>query len=58
MDNNQYNVFVPCYPVLLTDTWKGYRTGLQPVLLMAQDPEFWLKDIYWTRRDKISLINR
>ncbi|MER2057074.1 MAG: hypothetical protein ABTB30_17450, partial [Clostridia bacterium] len=41
MDNNQYNVFVPDYPMLMTDTWKGYRTRLQPVRLMAQDPEFW-----------------
>jgi hypothetical protein len=41
MDNNQYNVFVPDYPVLMTDTWKGYRTGLRHAQLMAQDPEFW-----------------
>ena len=41
MDNNQYNVFVPGYPVLMTDTWKGYRTGLQLTRLAAQDPEFW-----------------
>jgi len=41
MDNNQYNVFVPGYPVLMTDTWKGYRTGLRPVRLVAQDPEYW-----------------
>ena len=41
MDNNQYTVFVPDYPVLMTDTWKGYRTGLPLVQLAAQDPEFW-----------------
>lgn len=41
MDNNQYTVFVPDYPVLMTDTWKGYRTGLQPVRLAAQHPELW-----------------
>lgn len=31
MDNNQYNVFVPDYPVLMTDTWKGYRKSLKYV---------------------------
>ena len=36
MDNNQYNVFVPDYPVLMTDTWKGYRTGLQLTRLAAR----------------------
>ena len=41
MANNQYNVFVPGYPVLMTDTWKGYRTGLQLTRLAAQDPESW-----------------
>lgn len=41
MDNNQYNVFVPCYPVLLTDTWKGYRASLPVTELFTQDIDFW-----------------
>ena len=28
MDNTAYNVFVPSYPMLLTDTWEGYKVQL------------------------------
>ena len=41
MDNNQYNVFVPDYPMLLTDTWKGFRAELPVTALQARDPEYW-----------------
>ena len=41
MDNNQYNVFVPCYPGLLKDTWKGYKAGLPVTELFTQDIDFW-----------------
>lgn len=41
MDNCQYTVFVPGYPVLLTDTWEGYKTGLPLTELMAKDPGAW-----------------
>ena len=41
MDNNQYNVFVPCYPALLTDTWKGYQAGLPVTELLTQDMGYW-----------------
>jgi dipeptidase len=41
MDNCQYTVFVPGYPMLLTDTWEGYKTGLPLTQLMAKDPDAW-----------------
>ncbi len=41
MDNNCYNVFVPGYPVLMTDTWEGYRTPVPMTVLMAKDLEYW-----------------
>ena len=53
MDNNQYNVFVPDYPVLMTDTWKGYRIGLPLVRLAAQDLEFWQKIVDESEVEKL-----
>ncbi len=41
MDNNRYNVFVPGYPVLMTDTWEGYRTPVPMTVMMAKDIEYW-----------------
>ena len=41
MDNNQFNVFVPDYPVLMTDTWKGYQVSLPVVKLLTKDLESW-----------------
>ena len=39
MDNCMYNVFVPSYPMLLTDTWKGYKVGLDEEEITEQKPE-------------------
>lgn len=41
MDNNQYNVFVPAYSVLLTDTWDGFQVEIPETELQAKDPEYW-----------------
>lgn len=45
MDNNQYNVFVPDYPVLLTDTWKGFQVEIPETVLQAKNPEYWVEEI-------------
>ena len=39
MDNCRYNVFVPSYPMLLTDTWEGYQVGLDEEGITEQKPE-------------------
>lgn len=39
MDNCMYNVFVPSYPMLLTDTWDGYKIPLDEAAIMDQEPE-------------------
>ena len=39
MDNCMYNVFVPSYPMLLTDTWEGYQVGLDEEGITEQKPE-------------------
>ncbi len=44
MDNNRFNVFVPGYPALMTDTWEGYRAPMASIKLMAKDVEYW-KDL-------------
>jgi dipeptidase len=47
MDNCIYNVFVPSYPMLLTDTWEGYQVLFDETLIVDEKPEkgdFYLKD--------------
>ena len=47
MDNCMYSVFVPSYPMLLTDTWEGYKVQLDETLLSDEEPEkedYYLKD--------------
>jgi len=39
MDNCMYNVFVPSYPMLLTDTWEGYQVQLGETEITEQKPE-------------------
>lgn len=39
MDNCMYNVFVPSYPMLLTDTWEGYKVGLDWADVTKEKPE-------------------
>ncbi len=39
--SNQCNVFIPGYPMLMTDTWDGYKVGLLPTSYEAEDPENW-----------------
>jgi hypothetical protein len=47
MDNTRYNVFVPCYPMLLTDTWKGYKVPLLGETVTEEQPaagDFYVQD--------------
>ena len=47
MDNCTYNVFVPSYPMLLTDTWEGYKVQLDETIISDQKPvkgDFYLND--------------
>ncbi|MCR5772433.1 MAG: C69 family dipeptidase [Butyrivibrio sp.] len=39
--DNEYNVFIPSYPVLMTDTWDGYKVGLSNTIYESKDPDFW-----------------
>ena len=39
MDNTMYNVFVPSYPMLLTDTWKGYKVQLDTETITKKQPK-------------------
>jgi len=39
MGSNAHNVFIPGYPVLMTDTWSGYKLGLQPVTVTEEKPD-------------------
>lgn len=39
MDNCMYNVFVPSYPMLLTDTWEGYQVGLDEERITEKKPK-------------------
>ena len=39
MDNCMYSVFVPSYPMLLTDTWEGYKVQLEETLISDEKPE-------------------
>lgn len=38
MDNCIYNVFVPSYPMLLTDTWEGYKVQLGETVITDKKP--------------------
>ena len=47
MDNTMYNVFVPSYPMLLTDTWEGYQVELDEVEVTTKEPsegDYYVKD--------------
>ena len=39
MDNCTYNVFVPSYPMLLTDTWEGYKVQLGETVITEEKPD-------------------
>ena len=39
MDNCLYNVFVPSYPMLLTDTWEGYKVQLDETEVTENEPD-------------------
>ena len=39
MGNNCHNVFIPGYPMLITDTWSGYQAGLEPVEVVTEKPD-------------------
>ena len=39
MDNTAYNVFVPSYPMLLTDTWEGYKVQLDEPEITEEKPD-------------------
>ena len=39
MDNCTYNVFVPSYPMLLTDTWEGYKVQLGETEITEEKPD-------------------
>ena len=39
MDNTAYNVFVPSYPMLLTDTWEGYKVQLGYPEITEEKPD-------------------
>jgi len=39
MGSNAHNVFIPGYPMLMTDTWSGYKLGLPPVTLTEKKPD-------------------
>ncbi len=39
--SNQCNVFIPGYPMMMTDTWDGYKVGLLPTSYEVEDPENW-----------------
>lgn len=39
MDNCTYNVFIPSYPMLLTDTWEGYKVPLDETEVTEKKPK-------------------
>ncbi len=39
--SNRFNVLIPGYPVLMTDTWEGYKVGLPQTLYESEDPDYW-----------------
>ena len=39
MGNNAHNVFIPGYPMLMTDTWSGYKVGLPSVEITEEEPD-------------------
>ncbi len=47
MDNCLHNVFVPSYPMLLTDTWEGYKVQLGETEITEKEPDegdYYLRD--------------
>ena len=40
LDNCMYNVFVPSYPMLLTDTWDGYIAQLGETEVTEEKPDY------------------
>ena len=39
MGNDRYTVFVPCYPMLITDTWKGYQVSTATAEFASEEPD-------------------
>ena len=39
MGNDRYTVFVPYYPMLITDTWEGYRVSTAQAEFASGEPE-------------------
>ena len=39
MDNCAYNVYVPSYPMLLNDTWEGYKIQLDETMISDTEPD-------------------
>ena len=39
MGNDRYTVFVPCFPMLITDTWEGYRVSTAQAEFASGEPE-------------------
>lgn len=47
MDNCIYSIYVPSYPMLLTDTWEGYKVQLDETVITEEKPDhgdYYLKD--------------
>ena len=47
MDDLRYNVYVPSYPILLTDTWDGFKVSVGEIAVQETQPEagdFYVKD--------------
>ena len=47
MGSNCHNVFIPGYPMLMTDTWSGYKVGLEPAKVVTEKPDH--RDCYEMR---------
>ncbi|MCD8323015.1 MAG: C69 family dipeptidase [Oscillospiraceae bacterium] len=39
MANDQYSVFVPCYPMLITDTYAAYQVSTATMEFVTEEPE-------------------
>lgn len=39
MDDLRYNVYIPCYPMLLTDTWEGFKISVGEIEVLDEQPE-------------------
>ena len=47
MDDLRYNVYVPCYPMLLTDTWEGFQISVGDAVTSEEEPapgDYYVKD--------------